>query len=341
MSRRIIKVGDFHMGKFFDLRVHKEFWYKFLKPLCDKNTILLFSGDQFDGDRNITTEFISDVIDLFDDISETVLWAFLMIGNHCTHKHIDIDVNMSKMLNPYPNFDVIKNGEIEAHGIKIGLMSYNHDLNNLVQTLQGFRDDGIEYVMSHADIKELIFDNGSPIEYGLPLDAFAGFKEVWNGHIHRKQEIGNIINLGSPFQMKFSDSKNVCGVRIWDIDTDEVKFVENNISPKYVKLDYAEFLATSPEKFDNMHVWITDVTDVDSARKHVKDVNVLTLRVKFLQDDTEVDSTSEFDYQHDSDPLEETPIFLQEKGAITYKNVHVELDSDRISRIVKEIKELI
>lgn len=339
MNRRIIKVGDFHMGKFSDLEVHKEFWYKFLKPLCDKNTILVLSGDQFDGDRDITTQFISDVIDLFDDISETVLHAYFIIGNHCTHHYINISVNMSKMLRPYANFSVVENGVCSMFGIEVGLMSYNHDLEKLRVTLQGFRNDGVEYVLSHADIKQLIFDNGSPIEYGLDVEDFKGFKEVWNGHIHRKQEIANILNLGSPFQMKFSDSKNICGVRVWDVDNDTKEFIENTVSPRYIKLTYDEFIASHPSKFENMHVWVTDVTDVENIKKHIDGIGVLSTRVKFLQDDTEVESASEFDYHHDSDPLEEATVFLTEKGSITYKNIHVDLDKDRIDRIVAKIKE--
>lgn len=345
MKYKYIFIGDIHLGKFKDITIFKTFWESFLKPMCDEETILFFTGDQFDSDRNVDTEFLCDVISVFSDIHKIIKQSFFIIGNHCTHKRTNISVSMNTILTPFPKFKIIEFGSQSFDDATIHFVSYVHDPDMLKKKVEGLMldEDSDNILISHADIKELIFDNGSPIEYGVDKEIFKNFDKVINGHIHRNQKLGNIFNIGSPYQMKYSDQNNVCGVLATNnLSTEYFDFIPNNVSPKYIKLKKEEvFAEENREKLENRHVWVIDVTDVDEIKSFLDEKNIVSTRVNFVeQEETKHEEVSSFDYQHDSDPLDSLPKYLSSVEEISYKNVHVKIDSEVQQKIQQKIQEL-
>jgi DNA repair exonuclease SbcCD nuclease subunit len=335
---KVIEIGDYHVGKFHDFETHKSFWFDFLKPMCDDQTTIIFTGDIFDDDRNIDTMFIYETFALFSDISKTVKEFIFYVGNHDTHKRENIHINMCCMLSAFPNGHMKIYCVEDLNGLKVGYLSYNHDLDFLKEKIKEFKEIGVDVLYTHCDIEELVFDNGAPIEYGLKKEVFSGIPRVVNGHIHKRQFLENIENIGSPMQMKFSDSKNVCGVNV--IENGVVTFVENNSSPKYTKLTFEEFISSEKTLLSNKHIWVTDVTDVELVKEKLKGVDYVSIRTKFIEtNETSTDDQSQFDYHHDSDPLEEVDVYLASIGSINYKDSIINIDGERIKRVSKILKD--
>jgi DNA repair exonuclease SbcCD nuclease subunit len=336
---KTIEIGDFHMGKFSTMTQHNQFWYSFLKPMCCTNTTLIFTGDLFDEDRNISSEFISEVVDLFVDISSTVKDFYFIVGNHDTYKYENIDINVCKMLSTFHNGKIRYYAIEEISGCKVGWLSYNHSLDFLRNTLIEFKKQGVKLVYSHADILELTFDNGAPVTHGLSKEDFLGMNVV-NGHIHKRQILENVENIGSPMQMKFSDSKNIVGVNI--IENGIKKFVENKLSPRYLKISYKKLLVEQDNKdlFINKHIWVTDIEDIDSIKHIFGDIDVLSIRTDFVNKDTLETYDSNFDYHHDSNPLDQVEEFLEQNKVIAYNSTLVEVDEERIKRVSQKVKNL-
>lgn len=92
-------------------------------------------------------------------------------------------------------------------------------------------------MIMHDDVKGQTYDNGRKIMSGLDAGVFSG-KGIYSGHIHKRQENGKVIYIGSPYQLRRSDIGNVCGVYTLDVSGDDVirTFDVNPVSPEFIKI---------------------------------------------------------------------------------------------------------
>lgn len=69
-------------------------------------------------------------------------------------------------------------------------------------------------------------------------DLLRQYELVYTGHFHlrqwKKYQRGEVRYPGSPFQQNFSDERTARGYEVYDTETGETEFVENDISPKFL-----------------------------------------------------------------------------------------------------------
>jgi len=92
------------------------------------------------------------------------------------------------------------------------------------------------------------------LEHGLDLTDLSGFKRVYSGHIHIRQEKGNVVYVGTPYEMDRGDRGNTKGFWILDLDESGVseRFIENRVSPRHVKFDIADILQRSTSELGSL-----------------------------------------------------------------------------------------
>ena len=184
MKKKIIVIGDLHLGKFGDdISLFVKFILKVVLPQCDKDTILVFVGDQFET-SNANIVLLNAIIEIFNKIHNTVHSAYFLIGNHDTWKHEDISVNMSAIFSVYPNFKVIENDIVEINNKKFHFLSFHKDINKIRAAVES---SDAHYLVCHEEINEFFYDKFRPINGGIGLTELEKFEVVFNGHIHRKQ----------------------------------------------------------------------------------------------------------------------------------------------------------
>lgn len=70
------------------------------------------------------------------------------------------------------------------------------------------------------------------------------YKQIISGHFHARQEKkyknGEVLYVGNPFQMDFSDEGLEKGFAVYDLDTGTYEFVNNEISPKFIRYKLTE-----------------------------------------------------------------------------------------------------
>ena len=100
-----------------------------------------------------------------------------------------------------------------------------------------------------------------PIEYippkGWSTGAFKQYQQVFLGHYHKAQTIGNIEYVGSLLQHDFGGRNDWVGVIMYDIESRKHTRIENTMSPRFVALTPEEI----PERLDNCYVRV----DVDRS----------------------------------------------------------------------------
>jgi DNA repair exonuclease SbcCD nuclease subunit len=114
---------------------------------------------------------------------------------------------------------------------------------------------------------------------GLQKDAIFKFKRVFSGHYHsksiEKHSNGELIYVGTPYQLDRGDSGEEKGFHIIDLETDTYEFIENEKSIKYISLLYP-----SKDDFNKIQGNVVDIVvegnvDTDELAQYQEEVNKL------------------------------------------------------------------
>lgn len=254
-----IQIGDIHWGvKSNDPTRNqdiKDFFHKFLIPTIKKtlekyqgkNIVLTFLGDWTDNKSNIKTEISSYYTDLFFELSELVP-IILICGNHDTPTKDNPEVNTVKAFKYFPNVKLV-DSPFESRTVKgdtLLYIPYYHDK----QIIKDIIKDKNGYLRMHGSIAGFHY-NGIPINdvNNLSISDFANFKKVDSGHIHKPDLIENCEYLGSPYQIHEYEYRNTkLGVKVIDFEQEVEYFIENNISPKFLRLSFSEVMNMTMEQ---------------------------------------------------------------------------------------------
>jgi hypothetical protein len=329
MKHKIIIVGDIHLGKFgSDISLFINFVKKVLLPQCDKETVIIFTGDQFETSY-ADIVLLNEVLDIFDEIHSRIHSACFLIGNHCTYKHEEISINMTNLFRTYKNFHVFENDTVSINDKSFHFLSFHKDMDFVRKAIA---DSTADYLISHEEINSFLFNKFRPINGGIGIDELSKFKLVFNGHIHRKQTVKNVYTVGSPYQMNYNDSGNICGLHILDTDTNEVEFIENTHYPKYHKLEYDDIIK---EEFDKTkyvgdNVWVINSKDDNNATSILQDIK--SLRINTMIVENESDDSVEF--QHKDDVTDHISEYLSSITEIPISGKVLELNKELIEELV-------
>jgi hypothetical protein len=137
-----------------------------------------------------------------------------------------------------PNVTVHKEPKL----LKIGnskclLMPWRKDSDHEKETLLEFKKQKPDYLFCHTETQGVQTSPNTKHlhEGGNDLNVFKDFKKVYSGHIHYRQEKGNFVLVGNPYQMTRSDRGNTKGIYILDLDTNTHRFIPNDRSPMFIR----------------------------------------------------------------------------------------------------------
>lgn len=213
------------------------FFIPLLKERAEKGDILIHLGDLYDNRTQIPIDVLNTVERIMTEIAE-ILPVHLIVGNHDIFNKSTNDVNSPKALRWVPNIKIYEETTVlEMGGKELVLMPWVEkrlDQSNLLK-----RFSGADYLFCHSDLNgcrmhlsSVAWKNNNKID----IDDFASYGNCYSGHIHIRQENKNFTFIGSPFQMDRNDVGDQKGIYILDIETGTEEFIENNYSPKFLKL---------------------------------------------------------------------------------------------------------
>ena len=216
--------SDIHIG------VHKnsKFWHEvsrqwvewFVSDIKKKNIKdVVFCGDFFHSRDEVsvdTLHFGSSLLELFSDFNLTIL-----TGNHdCYLK----DTSQINSLAPFKNWSKVKVVDsfldVESHGKKINFVPWGTKIEDIPKS---------DVTFGHFEIKLFRMNSFALCEDGFTAeDLLERSKLVFSGHFHlrdeRKYKRGDIVYVGNPFQMDFSDAASSKGYYTLDLDTLKYSF---------------------------------------------------------------------------------------------------------------------
>lgn len=254
-ATNVIFLADVHLGARANnlgwQENMKSYFYDFFMPYVKKeskkyNTILVIAGDYFENRQVIDINVMNMGIDIMKSLSEIVP-VYIIIGNHDIYQERSIDINSLKIFSNMNNVHVID--EISLLHIqndkRILLIPWVGDKKKENEILKVHKDDADIFVM-HAELSGMNFDNGRPITDGVDSECIKD-KMLVSGHIHTRQERGNLLYLGGPYHTKRSDMGNAKGIYNFLFHEDgtcEKIFTENTFSPIFTRLKVIDYLET-------------------------------------------------------------------------------------------------
>lgn len=242
---RIWMVSDSHLGcrsnSVLWLNIIEDYFFNFFIPLVKKEykkgDVLYHLGDVFDNRQSLNLAAQDLGIRVFEELSKVFPEIHIIVGNHDIMRKNSNEISSVDCLKYIPNVTVHKEPKIINYdGVKCLLMPWRRDSDHEKETLSKIKDN-VDYMFCHTETQGVQISPSRKHlhEGGNDLNTFKRFKKVFSGHIHYRQEKGNFILVGNPYQMTRSDRGNQKGVYVLDLKTGDHEFIQNKRSPIFIR----------------------------------------------------------------------------------------------------------
>lgn len=226
----------------------KEWWDSEFFRICKEQDIkiILHGGDFFDNRNSINLLDIDIVVNWFaEKLKELDLQFYVILGNHdVAHKNTNKIHSLALLKSSAPdNVHVIEEPKlIVLADQKFALVPWinNSNSDEILGFLDSVKSKESTIILGHFEFSShKHYKNSKPAETGLDQSLFKEFKEVWSGHFHHPNKIGNTRYLGSSFYFNWQDYGDDRGFWI---------FEDNNL--EYIRNDKSLFLEINFDDFD-------------------------------------------------------------------------------------------
>ena len=231
---KIAILGDTHWGARNDLPIFYEhfakFYDDFFQYLVDNGITTVFQlGDLFDRRKYINFRTLSESRKIFfDRLRRNDITLHVLVGNHDIHMRESVDINSpSLLLSEYENVHVYSS----AHTLKVADTSI--DIipwicrDNESEVMDFINKSKSDVCMGHFEIAGFAMYRGLESHEGLSADMFLKYACVFSGHYHTRSTKGNIVYVGTPYEMTWQDYNDPKGFHVLDTDEMNVTFVRN------------------------------------------------------------------------------------------------------------------
>jgi DNA repair exonuclease SbcCD nuclease subunit len=180
--------------------------------------------------------------------------VYVILGNHDVYYKDQTSVHSLKGFDQiFDNFHIFEKPKplmINSH--KFLMLPWIEDLDDLKQATSVNSD--CEYIFCHADFKGASLTKSVVLEHGLTGEDTKSFKRIYSGHIHIHQNNGNLLYVGTPYEMDRGDRGNPKGFYVLDVEQKDIteKFIENTFSPKHIRHDVHKLLNLNKSKVEEI-----------------------------------------------------------------------------------------
>lgn len=220
----------------------------------DTRTLFVL-GDVFNSRVSVNFMILQSVFDVFNKLSGLFSEIYVIAGNHDCYYLDNNSITSISFLGTIPGVTVIESPmELDINGKKCLMFPWEHNPETAFEFIDGNNSD---YLFCHMEINGMKYANGQKIENNITHTLLSKYVHVYSGHIHKRQEHGNVTYVGTPYQIDLGDIHDVKGFYILDKDFNEI-FVENTVSPFFESINISKILEndvdTVKKMIDNAYV---------------------------------------------------------------------------------------
>jgi len=253
---KVLLTSDWHIesGIYTDIGID---YISYLQDFCKKEGItdIIIAGDIFEKSAKIHNDAFIPLFFKFKELKDNGLNIIIILGNHDIY-----NVENSSLVETFSVFGkVVKSFEqIQLGGRTIDLLPYTKNVDDIPESGN--------ILITHLSIADFQFDNKYHVneKAGFSRKLFKDYNKVFSGHFHRPQNKGNIVYMGSPYQMNFGEIGQKKGFITLDLDNYEWKRHYYTQAPTYKKINGEDF---NKEDVNNSFVQVVIKEKLDNYVK--------------------------------------------------------------------------
>lgn len=304
LFERAILFTDVHFGLRSNSKVHNEDCLDFIRFVVQQGKAknaetCIFLGDWTHTRSSVNAITMKYSIRAFEILNNAFKHSYIIVGNHDMPYRESREITTNEFSDLFPNITLVREPMfkggcalvpflLEQEHIDIGKKSGDH-------------------LFGHLELPTFTLTRGieMPDHGGLKLDGLKGFKAVWTGHFHKRQNQRNTWYIGNTFPHDFGDSydEGNRGAVYLEYNGD-YQFLNFKDSPRYRHTEISDFLDNLPIQVgpkmyvklqNDLDLPIEDTAFIRDVLMECFDIRELTFSPYKREDIEEFDDTLEFE----------------------------------------------
>jgi len=232
---KVALVTDTHFGARSDSIQFDEFFSSFYRdiffPSLKEQGIktIVHLGDVFDRRKFVNFVTLKRCKEYFFQTAlNEGIDVIILIGNHDTFYKNTNDVNsVELLLQEYPNIQIHSSPtHIVLGKRKILLLPWICQANH-EESMKLLDTTDAHVCFGHLELEGFQMFKGQINDHGDDITPFKKFDLVCSGHFHHRNTKDNIVYLGNPYEITWSDYDDLRGFHIYDTYSNELTFIPN------------------------------------------------------------------------------------------------------------------
>ena len=217
------------------MSIFEDIAQKFLHDLltyCKKNQIkkIVFLGDWFHLKNKIQVPSYIKSFEVLKLYKEAGIDITFLIGNHDSPQADSNELSILYSFNEYGKVIPLYDWE-DIDGMRFHYLSYTKELPKFEMS------SGTNILCGHLDINNFVMEGDFLCTNGFNEESFESFYRVYSGHFHKHQVKNNIMFIGTPYQIKYSERFDDKGFVVFDTTDMSEKFVVYDRAPVFKEID--------------------------------------------------------------------------------------------------------
>jgi len=231
--------SDLHVFHHFNKSQFEDIAQSFVYHIfnyCQENNIdkIYFLGDWFHVKNKLYVPPYIKSVEVLRAIRKAGIEVTFLIGNHDAPQLGSTDYSIMYAFEEFgkviPLYDWIDIDNKRFH-----FLSYTKELPEFEM------GDNENVLFGHLDINSFVMEQGFECKEGFNIKDFKDFDLVFSGHFHKHQLKKNIVYIGSPYQVRFSERHDDKGFIVLDTETLKWEFKVYGDAPRFKDVDSETF----------------------------------------------------------------------------------------------------
>jgi len=310
---KVAFITDTHFGARNDSPLFVEYFLSFLEgqffPYLKANNIktIVHLGDLMDRRKFVNFFVLSQVKTRFIDyLKKNEIQFHCIIGNHDTFFKNTNDLNSVKELFGDDGIHIYDKPTCKSiEGFDFAIVPWINKENEK-ECLDFIKTAKADICLGHFELYGYEIMRGIPHEDGMDPSILSRFEMVLSGHFHVKHSKENVHYLGTPYQITFNDLGQKKGFYVFDTETRNLEFIENEkklfYSIRYNDVEY-DMLTLDFERYRNcfMRVIVEKKTNKLMFDEYinrlnaveVSELNIIESFGEIKQEQVDIDTTKD------------------------------------------------
>lgn len=250
---RSLCFGDIHWGRRNSSEVHNKDCSMFIEWLAKQAIIqkadhIIFMGDWFETRSSINVQTLTHAHNALEMLNNLDLPIFMIVGNHDCYFKNSRAVHSLIAYNQFSNITVIDDFtpvDNIGDGVLLVPYAFHAEYETSLKNPAFFKYktwfghfEFMGFVITGQNHKMLTGPN--PAEFVGP--------QIFSGHFHKRQTMGNVTYIGNTFPMDYSDAGDIArGCMMYDHVSHTFDFTNWDQCPKYQRVLLSELIDRGPE----------------------------------------------------------------------------------------------